>query len=79
MFIFSLHALLEERGGLVVKASDSEARGRDFDPHSGRCAHVLEYYTIYSPKVLDYWYKYPGSGGSVRSGYFLTKLLKFDF
>ena len=25
-----------ERGGVVVRASDSKARGRWFDPHSGR-------------------------------------------
>ena len=34
-------------GGLVVKASDSGASGRKFEPHSGRCvvhlskAHLL--------------------------------------
>ena len=27
---------LEERGGLMVNVSDSESRGRGFEPHSGQ-------------------------------------------
>ena len=35
-FYIFLKSILGERGGLVVRASDSGARGRGLDPHSGR-------------------------------------------
>ena len=43
------------------RASDSGARGRGFDPHSGR--HVVSLSKIHLPPKM-YW-QYTGSGGSV--------------
>ena len=43
------------------RASDSGARGRGFEPHSGR--RVVSFSKIHLPPK-KYW-KYPGSGGSV--------------
>ena len=44
------------------RASDSGARGRGFDPHSGR--RVVSLSKIHLPHK-KYWL-YPGSGGSVH-------------
>ena len=45
------------------RALDSRARGRGFDPHSGR--RVVSLRKIHLPPE-KYWYKYPGNGGSSR-------------
>ena len=45
------------------RASDSRARGRGFDPHSGR--RVVSLSKIHLPSK-KYWL-YPGSGDSVPS------------
>ena len=41
-----------ERGGLVVNASDSGSRGREFEPHSGQTVLCPLARHIYSPKLL---------------------------
>ena len=63
IYVAKTEALITERlgelGGLVVRASDSGARGQVFDPHSGRRVVSLS-----KTQLTPHWYN-TGSGGSV--------------
>ena len=52
-FSVLLKKKIRERGGLVVRASDSGARGRGFNPHSGR--HVVSLSKIHLCTPPKYW------------------------
>ena len=62
----SIHPIVQytrpggERGGSVVRVSDSGARGPGFETYRRRVVSLSK--TLYSPKVLV---NYPGSDGSV--------------
>ena len=61
---WSFLARLHEREALWPsgRASDSRARGRGFDPHSGRCVVSLLSKIHLPPKK---YCSYPGSGGFI--------------
>ena len=51
-FYMQHNTYIGRRGGLVVSASDSGARGRGFDPHSGRRVVSLSKIHLLPQKVL---------------------------